>query len=210
MTGRGRKDHATERSSSIWNGARYVDVLPDRGGVHDEARSGAILGVEYIARDRDGGPRRGCAARSAGRPGRSRTDSTFFKNLRMGIEHELSRRARAKEAAEFGSARGPPPRGSEKCHAIRVREPESRQRIRIAGKPCAANFTSVSANCSIQGYNISEIARELGISRRMVDHWVRFLDEPPVRRTTASESRIGARTSRLSPNALERGLPPRR
>jgi hypothetical protein len=65
-----------------------------------------------------------------------------------------------------------------------VREPGTGRRIRIAGKTMRGELYQHVSELFDRGYNISEIARELGISRRTVDHWVR-LDGPPVRRAMA-------------------------
>ena len=49
-----------------------------------------------------------------------------------------------------------------------VREPETGQRIRIAGETMRRELYQRVSELFDKGYNISEIARELGISRRTV------------------------------------------
>ena len=162
-----------------------LDVLPDREASTTEAWLNRHPGVEYIARDRDGVYAEGARH---GAPNARQVADRFhiLQNLRMGIERELSGvRAPRKQRSLVPRADRRP--WLRKVPRHQVREPETGQRIRIAGETMRRELYQRVSELFDQGYNISEIARELGISRRTVDHWVR-LDEPPVRRAMAPKA----------------------
>jgi transposase len=156
---------------------QVIDVLPDRSAASTAAWLRERPTIEIISRDRAGLYAEG--AREGAPQARQVADRFhLLQNFREAIErHLIHPRPPPKRASEIDANGSAGPKAKKGCWNVADGERHRRSTQRAARAAREARFEEIKVLFEA-GKTITAIARELGLGRRRVERWTRFIVLP--------------------------------